>query len=163
MNWRYLFVLGAASLLLPIGGAIAVSQRDNSAPSPSQASECSPPPPPMGRPPEGRNSEPPWARDLNLSSEQRERIQTLHEQAMKDTQELRQQLREADQELRSLLSGDASAEELQKQHEQVQTLRHQLDDKRFEAMLAERQVLTKEQRTQMSKLMQRGRPPQPPQ
>jgi len=164
MNWRYLLVVGTASILIPIGGAIAVSQKDHSNPTPTQSSQCAPPPPPMmGRPPEESHSAPPWAKDLNLSNEQQERIQTVHEQTLKETEELQQQLMAADQKMRSLLDSDASSDELHKQHQEVQTLRQQLDEQHFEGMLAEHQVLTKEQRTQMSKLMQRGRPPQPPQ
>lgn len=176
MNLRYLFVLGTASLLIPIASAIAFGQTE-SAPRGTeppfsrdrQGSDCPPPPPGMGdRPPRpmgegqrGRNPEPRWAKDLNLSTEQRNRIKAIHEQENKDTEELREQMREAHQEMRSLIDSDTGSEQLRSQHQKIQTIRQKLDTRHFEMMLAERQILTPSQRTELGKLMQQrqGRPP----
>ncbi len=172
-----MLLLGAASLMLPIGSAIALSQPElalmaaNPTPSSTPNSQCLPPPP-MGEgpppPPMGENQSevaptaPPWAKDLNLSDEQQERIQKIHEQGKKEMEELRPQLMAADEKMRSLLESDSSSDQLHQQHQQIQKLRQQADDKHFEMMLAERQVLTPEQRAQLAKLMPphqgRGRP-----
>jgi Spy/CpxP family protein refolding chaperone len=61
---------------------------------------------------------------------------------------------EADKQMRLLFTSDASPEKLRKQHQTIQRLRQKLDNKRFEMMLAERQVLTTQQRTQLGKLME---------
>jgi len=44
---------------------------------------------------------------------------------------------------------------LRQQHQEVQGLRNQLDNQRFETMLEIRQVLTPEQRTKMAELMEK--------
>ena len=158
MNWRYLFLLSTASLLLPIGSAVAFSQIKSasigdSSNSSTLIAQMPPCPPPRGEAQRGGTLEPPWAKDLNLSTEQRDRIKTLHEQAKKDIEGVRQQLMEADRQMRSLLASDTSSDQLRQQHQQIETLHQQLDNKRFEMMLAEREVLTPEQRSQLGKLM----------
>jgi Spy/CpxP family protein refolding chaperone len=169
MNPRNLFLIGAVSALIPISSAMALPTT-LSAPIIAQAPPSQPlgeefpgddvPPPPRG----GRegNGEPPWAKEINLSNEQKEKIKKLHEQAKKDTESLRSQLMAEDKQMRSLFASDASSEQLRKQHQKIQGLRQQLDNKRFEVMLAERQILTAQQRSQLGKLMQQrqGRKPQ---
>jgi Spy/CpxP family protein refolding chaperone len=103
---------------------------------------------------------PPWADAINLSTQQRQQIQALHQQTKNDTQALRQQLQQAEQQLRSLLAGNASDDQLRQLHQQIQPLRQQLDDKRFDMLLAERQILTPEQRTQLAQWMQQHQPQQ---
>jgi hypothetical protein len=66
----------------------------------------------------------------------------------------------AEQQLRSLLQSQASIQSLRQQHQKVQQLRQQLDDNQFDALLAERQVLTAEQ---LATVIQRFRSaPTPP-
>lgn len=48
----------------------------------------------------------------------------------------------SERELRSRLQRDATIQQLRQQYQEVQQLRQQLDENRFEALLAERQVLT---------------------
>ncbi|HBB36054.1 MAG TPA: hypothetical protein DDZ80_16095 [Cyanobacteria bacterium UBA8803] len=161
MNLRYLFMLGTASLLIPMGSAIALSQTASQliAATPvaaiAQVPQCPapPPPPPMAQGRSGGNPEPPWAKDLNLSTEQQEQIAAIHEQARKEGEGLREQLMAADNQMRSLLASDAAPDRLRQQHQQIQALHQQLDNNRFETMLAERQVLTPEQRAQLGKLV----------
>jgi Spy/CpxP family protein refolding chaperone len=50
------------------------------------------------------------------------------------------------------MATDASTEQLQQQHQQLQNLHQQLGDRRFDTMLQIREVLTAEQRTQLSQL-----------
>jgi len=160
---RYLLPLSLASLVIPIASAIAIAGPQlanlNPASAIAQFPPCPPPPPPMGME-SGSIPEPPWAKNLNLSTEQRERIQAVHQQGIKAMQQLQLQLFEADYQMRSLLESSAPKEQLRQQHQYIQTLRQQLDSNHFEMMLAERQLLTPEQLTELKRLMQQqwGRP-----
>lgn len=93
MNWRYLFLLSTASLLLPIASTVAFSQIKSapicdSSNSPIFIAQMPPCPPPRGEAQPRTAPEPPWAIALNLSTEQRDRIKTVHEQAKKDIEGL---------------------------------------------------------------------------
>ncbi len=169
MKLRNLVCVGIVSLFIPVSSHLAFAQSElsqtqsNSTPvdSSNQNSPCPPPPTMGGKGPEG-NALPPWSKDINLSNQQIEQIKTLHEQSQKDTESLRQQLHQAEDQMRSLLESDAPMDKLQQQHQQIQTLRQQLDDKHFQMMVAENKLLTPAQRSQISKFMQQHRPPQPP-
>lgn len=161
MTLRSLLILNTALLLVPMGGAtwgeseLAPLEADR-VPSTSiaQLPPCPPPPPlMMGEMPPINTPEPPWAKDLDLSDEQLDRIQAIHEQAIAEIEGLRQKLLKADRQMRSLLESNAAPEQLRQQHQQIQAIHQQLDSKHFEKMLAERQVLTPEQRAELAKLM----------
>jgi Spy/CpxP family protein refolding chaperone len=98
-----------------------------------------------------------WLEELNLSAEQSEQIQAIQEQSRTAKEGLHQQLQQAHEELRSLMASDASADQLRQQHQQVQNLKQQLDNQRFETMLEVREVLTSEQRVQLAELKQQHR------
>jgi hypothetical protein len=83
INSRNLFLIGAVSLLIPISSALAITktylvtiiaqgiqnQRPNGEGEPG---DSFPPPPPSGARGEQRgNGEPSWAKEINLSSEQK--------------------------------------------------------------------------------------------
>ncbi|WP_036480067.1 Spy/CpxP family protein refolding chaperone [Myxosarcina sp. GI1] len=92
---------------------------------------------------------------LDLSTEQRRQIEQIEQQSETETEDLRQQLEEAHQQMQTLLSSDASTDELRQQHQQMQELHQQLDNNRFETKLQVREILTPEQRTQLAETMQR--------
>ncbi len=94
---------------------------------------------------------------LNLTPEQSQQIDAIHEQFHSDNENLYQEMRTNHQELRSLLASDASEEQLRQQHQNIQSLRQQLGNNRFETMLQVREILTPEQRTQMAELMEQKR------
>ena len=73
-------------------------------------------------------------------------------------QQNQESLRQAHQELQTMLAGNASQDQIRAKHRQLQTLMQQLDDLRFESMLAMREVLTPEQRRIMAQRMQNMRP-----
>jgi Spy/CpxP family protein refolding chaperone len=98
-----------------------------------------------------------WLQQLDLTPEQSEQIRAIHQQSQEDRDTLYQQLKAAKEDMRSLLSSDATAEELREQHQQLQNLQQQASDRRFETMLQIREVLTPEQRNQMAELMQKHR------
>ncbi|NCJ06156.1 periplasmic heavy metal sensor [Synechococcales cyanobacterium C] len=95
---------------------------------------------------------------LNLTSEQSQQIETIQAQAKEASEPQRQQMREAMTQLRSLMAGNASADQIRQQHQQIQSLRQQSANQRFETMLAIGEVLTPEQRSQLNEMqMERGR------
>ncbi|UBF25031.1 Spy/CpxP family protein refolding chaperone [Kovacikia minuta CCNUW1] len=159
-------MLAVLALLLPIADALSLTG-DQSAialthPHPTSKSlmaqgspEELPPEEPDGAP------EPPWIKDINLTTEQKNRIQAIHEKTQNAAKNLHQQLRQALEQERSLMAGNATAEQIQQQHQQVQRLFQQLDDQRFEAMLSIREILTPDQRAQVATLMKQHRGPSP--
>ena len=90
---------------------------------------------------------------LDLTTEQSEQIEAIKEQSRTAGEPLREQMQTEKAEMRSLLSSDATPEQLTQQHQQLQDLRQQAGDRRFETMLQVREVLTPEQRSQMAELM----------
>lgn len=96
---------------------------------------------------------------LNLTPEQSQKIDAIHEQFHSDNETLFQEMRTNHQEMRSLLASDASEEQLRQQHQKNQDLHQQLGTNRFETMLQVREILTPEQRSQMAELIgqKRGR------
>ncbi|MBW4522635.1 MAG: periplasmic heavy metal sensor [Scytolyngbya sp. HA4215-MV1] len=145
MKLRYSLLFSVALLAIQVGSSIASAQ--------------SPLPDPAQTPPTTQNEipVPPWARDLNLSAEQRSRLNTVHEQARQQGEPLQQKLMAAETQLQALLQSNASIEQLRQQHRVVQQLRQQLDDNHFEALLGERQVLTPEQLAKVIQMF-RNRP-----
>ncbi|MFB2934769.1 Spy/CpxP family protein refolding chaperone [Aerosakkonemataceae cyanobacterium BLCC-F154] len=140
-----LFLLSTTLILLPITTSIALSK-------PPLASIAQVPPNPVSAPPA-----PPWTQAVNLSAEQKERIAAIHKQAKQEVDKLHQELFAADNQMRSLLESNASIEQLRQQYQQIQQLRQQLANTHFEAMLAERQVLTNEQLTQVLRILRQQR------
>ncbi|NJL87878.1 MAG: Spy/CpxP family protein refolding chaperone [Leptolyngbyaceae cyanobacterium SM1_1_3] len=100
-----------------------------------------------------------WLEQLDLTSEQSEQIAAIKEQAKTNSEGLRQQLQQQKEAMRSLMASDASADRLRQQHQQMQTLRAELGNQRFETMLAIRSVLTPAQRTQLATLTPEHRGP----
>jgi Spy/CpxP family protein refolding chaperone len=135
MKAQSLFLLPATLLLMQSGGAIASNQLQSATPAPSSTVPTH----------SNEIPAPPWARDLNLSAEQRSRLKAVDEQARQEGEMLHQKLMAAEKELRSLLQSNASIEQLRQKHREVQQLRQQLDDNHFEALLGERQVLNPDQ------------------
>lgn len=94
---------------------------------------------------------------LDLTSEQSAQIEAIQERSKTDNQTLWQQMQTNRQEMQSLLTSNASADELRATHQNVQNIQQELGNNRFETMLEIREVLTPEQRTQMAELMSQSR------
>ena len=94
---------------------------------------------------------------LNLTPEQSQKIDAIHEQFHSDKESLFEEMRTNHQEMRSLFASDASSQELRKQHQKIQDLHQQLGNNRFETMLQVREILTPEQRSQLAELMKQHR------
>jgi Spy/CpxP family protein refolding chaperone len=142
MNVRHSLVLPTAVLLVQLGSAIASAQA-HTTPAVSETLLAQVPSTETDQ--SNQIPAPPWAKDLNLSREQRVRLKTINEQARNNGEMLHEKLMAAEKQLRSLLQSNASIQQLREQHQQVQQLRQQLDNNQFEALLGERQVLTSEQ------------------
>ena len=67
---------------------------------------------------------------------------------------LKEQMGAAREEMRSLMGGIGTPQQLRQQHQQIQGLRNQLGNQRFETILAIREVLTPQQRTKMAELIE---------
>jgi len=98
-----------------------------------------------------------WLKELNLSPEQIQQIRQIRGQYQGRLTQQRQAVQQAQQELKDLMAGNASTEQVRQKFDQVQRLRQELTNTRMESMLAIRGVLNPEQRQKLAELMrQRG-------
>ncbi len=95
-----------------------------------------------------------WLQELNLTLEQSERIKAIKEQSWENMSSLKEQMGAAREEMRSLMAGTGTPQQLRQQHQQIQGLRNQLSNQRFETILAIREVLTPQQRNKMAELIE---------
>ncbi|NET05074.1 MAG: Spy/CpxP family protein refolding chaperone [Merismopedia sp. SIO2A8] len=96
--------------------------------------------------------------ELNFTEEQKQELQAIHYRHKDEISAQQQELIQARQDLRQLLSSPSSTDEsLRAKHQKIQQLQQQLGDLRFESMLAMRAIMTIEQRSRFSELMQERR------
>ena len=158
MNWRTFSVLTAAVLVLPLGAfttqALPISnifQRDSS----SVVAQRQ-----FGNQADNTNSNrrrhsgDRWLQQLDLSSEQSERIKEIHQESKEQMQSLHQQKKEAKEQMKSLFASNATSRQLRQQHQKLQNIHQELGTQRFEKILAIREVLTPEQRIKAAELME---------
>lgn len=98
-----------------------------------------------------------WMAQLNLSQEQKQKLQAIRSQYKDQLSQRKQAVRQVTQQLRDLMTSNASLEEIRAKHQQVQGLRQQLEEVSFESMLATRDVMTLDQRKQYAQLMEQRR------
>ncbi|MBD2104051.1 Spy/CpxP family protein refolding chaperone [Leptolyngbya sp. FACHB-261] len=91
-----------------------------------------------------------WLQQLNLTPEQTQRLQAIRAQNQPGIRQRTQALRQAKQELRQLMAGTAPASQVQTKYRQVQALRQEIEQLRFDSMMAMREVLTSTQRQQLA-------------
>ncbi len=156
---RRIATLIAAGLILPITGVFTASrlqaQTETLAPATllAQTNDRPTAPEAGGR---GDRLER-LAEELNLTEDQITQMRAIREDTRDEMQALHENLRAEREALHSLMAGEASEADLRSQHEAVQTLHREVADKRFETMLATREILTPEQRTELAELMQQRR------
>lgn len=90
---------------------------------------------------------------LNLTDAQKQRIEALRNDHNNKIQPIKNQLKTKEDELRSLMSNNASNDQLKSKHNEIQSLRQQMGNLHFENMLEIRSVLTPEQRSQFVQMM----------
>ncbi|MFB8793173.1 MAG: Spy/CpxP family protein refolding chaperone [Microcoleus sp.] len=91
---------------------------------------------------------------LNLSADQKQKMQAVRDQYKDQISQRMQAVRQARQELKTMMAGTANASQMRDKHRQIMGLRQQLEDVQFESTLAMRELLTSEQRSQLAQLMQ---------
>ncbi len=144
-----------AALTLSLGSAVALTQSNWFPQATAQNTEEQPE---QRRPERG----PGWDKarliqELNLTPEQTQRLQTLQNQYQGQISQRRQAARQARQELFDLMAGTASESQVRDKYRQVEALKQQAEDVKFDSLLAMREVLTPEQRRQFAERMQRHR------
>ncbi len=101
-------------------------------------------------------------RDLNLSSDQVQKIKQIRDRYSQQMRSDRDQVRQAQQELNTLMAGNATDDQIRSKYAQVKDLRSKVSDAQFNSMLEIRNVLTADQRQKFAQQMQRHRPNLPP-
>lgn len=94
-----------------------------------------------------------FLRKLNLTPDQLQRLKAIRDRNLVSIRELTEQSRQANQELRELLAGTASSDVIRTKHNQVLKLQQELRQQHFERMLAMRDILTPQQRSQLNEIM----------
>lgn len=153
MNWRTFSAVTAAVLILPIGTYAAQAQDNNSRGNSTMEWSHHK----HNRKQGMRGGINKLVQQLDLTSEQSDQIKAISEQSETENQALFEQLQTNRQEMQSLLASNADPEQLRANHQNLQNLRQELGNNRFETMLKIREVLTPEQRTQMAELMSQRR------
>lgn len=133
-----------ALLMVSLGSSVALAQTD-SRPQPGSGSQ--------NRMERGKQR---WMSELNLTSEQRQKIEAIYNQNKAQIQQQRQALRQGMQELGDMMVGTATSDQIRVKQRQVAALQAQVMQAQSEQILAIRDVLTTEQRRKFAELM-RGR------
>ncbi|NEP01642.1 MAG: Spy/CpxP family protein refolding chaperone [Symploca sp. SIO2E9] len=151
ITWRHFLVLATAPILVSTSGSFALAQTKPAIPEITAQR-----PAPNGERPKF-SQEPRWLQELDLSAEQSERIKAIRQQSRQEMESRYQEMQEAREQMQSLMAGNATREQLRQQHQQLQNIRQELGNQRFETMLDIREVLTPQQRAQMAELAQQHR------
>ncbi|MFN3360657.1 MAG: Spy/CpxP family protein refolding chaperone [Pseudanabaenaceae cyanobacterium] len=91
--------------------------------------------------------------ELNLTPQQKQQLDTIRQQSQSQLETLRQRKRQLRQEMDQLLSSNASEQQLRAKFQEIQAVKAEMDEIRFNQTLAMRQILTPEQRTRWQELM----------
>jgi Spy/CpxP family protein refolding chaperone len=94
---------------------------------------------------------------LNLTAEQKEKIQQIQQKYQPELTQMRDNLRSERDELREMMSSNESTNNLRSQHQKIVDLDQQLHNLNFESMLEMREVLTPEQRQEFVTVMEQNR------
>ncbi len=144
-----------SALLLSLGGVVAIA----SPPGIFRSSVAQvPAAQPQTEPAKGDRSEASlWLRELKLSQAQLQQIRSIQQKYRPSLTEKRQGLKQAQQELRTLMVSDAPSSQVRDKYQQVSNLRQELANTQFESMLAMRDVLNVQQRQQFANRMDNQR------
>jgi protein CpxP len=91
---------------------------------------------------------------LDLTTAQKQKLKAIYYQNKDRLLQRKQAVRQVTQELRDLMVGTASTDQVRTKYKQVEVVRQQLEAESFESMLATREVLTPIQRSQFAQLME---------
>lgn len=93
---------------------------------------------------------------LNLTEDQKQKMEEIRQQYQGQISQYRETLRAAQKELGDMMAGTNSADAIRAKHQEVINLRQELGELRFESILEMREVLTPEQRSQFAQLMKQN-------
>ncbi|MBW4439719.1 MAG: Spy/CpxP family protein refolding chaperone [Plectolyngbya sp. WJT66-NPBG17] len=96
-------------------------------------------------------------RELNLSADQMTKIQQIRTRYRDELKSDRDAARQAQQELRTLMAGTATDNQIREKFRQVKDLRAKAADAQFNSMLEIRNVLSPEQRQKFADRMEKQR------
>ncbi|MEB3311882.1 MAG: Spy/CpxP family protein refolding chaperone [Snowella sp.] len=96
-------------------------------------------------------------KQLNLTSQQQQQLTAIRQKYQGQMEQLREQLRKNQAELRTMMDGTTPANTITAKHDQIIGLRQQLDKLRFQSMLESREVLNPDQRKQFAQIMNQRR------
>ncbi len=153
MSMRYVF-LTAALVAISISGSGAIaqpsSQNDNSVTILAQNTNTG-----QRRIRSNKlNNQGQFIEALDLNDSQKQQLAQIRQKYQGQMEPVREQLMATRQELKSLLSGTASTNEIRNKHQQIITLQQKMGQMRFDSMLEMREVLTPEQRAKFAQLME---------
>jgi len=94
---------------------------------------------------------------LNLSAEQQQEIQAIRERYQPQLSQSREAVQQAREQLRNLMTGNGSENQIRAQHQQVQQLAQEMGNLHFESMMEIRAVLDESQRQQFGEMMNQRR------
>jgi len=94
------------------------------------------------------------SQQLDFTQEQQQQLRAIHQQYKGEIRQQLREVRQAKQELSKLMAGTAPVREVRLKYGEVEDLQQQLGELRFESTLAMREVMTTEQRSRFSQLMQ---------
>jgi len=134
-------IAAVAAVLIALGGAVSVAK------SPALLSQLgfsqSVAQTPSPQPDRGRSG---WFKELNLTPDQLKKIQEIRSRYKDQFAQQRQSVQQTQQELRNLMAGNASSNEVRQKYQQLQSQKQRLSTTRFNSMLEIREILTSEQR-----------------
>ncbi|MBL1209391.1 Spy/CpxP family protein refolding chaperone [Geminocystis sp. GBBB08] len=94
---------------------------------------------------------------LNLSAEQKQRIESIRTKFEPQMTSIREQMRIEREKMSTMMQNNESQNNLRAQHQKISALQQQMNNLRFESMLETREVLTPQQRQQFSQNMEERR------
>lgn len=92
--------------------------------------------------------------ELKLTSAQMEQIKGIRNKYKEPISQRLKTQRQREQELRNLMTSSAPESQIRAKFQQLQAVRQELNSLRFESQLAMRQVLTPDQRSKVTRLME---------
>ncbi len=92
---------------------------------------------------------------LNLTEEQKQKIQVIRQKYQPEIQQTDQSLRAEKSKLREMMVKNQSSDQMRNQHRKIVALHQKINNLRFERMLEIREVLTVQQRQDFASMMEK--------
>ncbi|HEY9706304.1 MAG TPA: Spy/CpxP family protein refolding chaperone, partial [Allocoleopsis sp.] len=129
----------ASALILSLGGSVALLPHNSVlAQTPDQPGKTT------------RKDKEAWMQKLNLTADQKTKIQAIKAKYKPQMETKRQALKKAMEEKRALMKNAPADDQLRAKHKEIQALRQEMGNLSFESKLEMRKVLTPEQLKQLA-------------